>query len=177
MWVEDVLHFWFEELNPTAWFERNDETDALIRERFGPLHEQLARGLLNIPATPGGHLAAIIVLDQFSRNLYRGAAGAFANDPKALEISQRAIEMGYDNNMTVPERQFLYMPFMHSENPADQQLCVALFMRLQDPQLLSFATEHHAIVEKFGRFPHRNLALNRPSTSEEIEFMKQHQGF
>jgi uncharacterized protein (DUF924 family) len=177
MWVEDVLHFWFVELGAGAWFEKSDRVDTLIRERFRSLHDQLSGGPIEIPPSPRAHLAATVVLDQFSRNMYRGSARAFAFDGKALSIARRAIELGYDRDMSVPERQFLYMPFMHSENAFDQVQCVELFSRLQDPELLRYAIEHHRIIDRFGRFPHRNSVLQRESSQEEKEFLQHHEEF
>jgi uncharacterized protein (DUF924 family) len=177
MWVEDVLHFWFVELGADAWFEKNERVDTLIHERFRSLHDQLSGGLIEIPLAARAHLAATIVLDQFSRNMYRGSARAFASDVQALSIARRAIELGYDRDMSVPERQFLYMPFMHSEDVRDQAQCVELFSRLQDPELLRYAIEHHRVIDKFGRFPHRNSLLQRESSQEEREFLQHHEGF
>jgi uncharacterized protein (DUF924 family) len=177
MWPDDVLKFWFEDLRPDDWFDKNPELDVRIRGRFEALHAQVLGGLIDIPETPKGHLAAIIVLDQFSRNLFRGSPAAFAADPKALALSKRAIERGFDSRLDKAERQFLYMPFMHSEDPLVQGRCVELFESLNDPVLVGFATAHRDIVERFGRFPHRNAALGRVSTPEEIEFMRQHAGF
>lgn len=177
MWHEDVLAFWFRELKPEAWFDRNDAVDALIRERFGEIHEQLSRASLDVPQTPRGFLAAVIVLDQFSRNLYRGSPFAYANDERALALAADAIERGFDTELEVRERPFLYMPFMHSENPAMQARSVELFELLGDPHGAEYARDHRRIVDLFGRFPHRNSVLGRDSTQAEIEFMKSHPGF
>lgn len=177
MWVEEVLKFWFEELQPAAWFAKDAVVDAQIRGRFERLHEQLSLGELPVPNTPRGHLAAVIVLDQFPRNMYRGSAKAFASDAKALEVSAHAVDAGFDREMTKQERQFLYLPFMHSEELAMQTRCVELFAALNDTDLMKYATEHRDIVERFGRFPHRNAALGRDSTPEEAAFITNHAGF
>jgi uncharacterized protein (DUF924 family) len=177
MWVDDVLHFWFGELKPEQWFAKDAALDARIRERFGSLHDALASGALDIPSTPRGYLAAIIVFDQFSRNLYRGSAAAFANDTHALRLAREAMERGYDRQLTRAERKFVYMPFMHSEDPEMQHRCVRLFSTLGDEESLRYAIEHRDVIDHFGRFPHRNAILQRTPTPEEAEFLKRHEGF
>lgn len=177
MWVDDVLEFWFDELKPEDWFAKNEQLDARIRERFGALHESLSTGAIAVPETPRGCLAAIIVLDQFSRNIHRGTRAAFASDARALSLAQHALERGYDRELALPERKFLYMPFMHSENKEMQARCVELFAAIDDAESLRYAIEHRDIVERFGRFPHRNPILGREPTPEEAEFMKRHEGF
>lgn len=177
MWHDDVLAFWFCELKPAAWFDKNDTVDTLIRERFGETHERLVRAALEVPQTPHSYLAAVIVLDQFSRNLYRGSPLAYANDERALALAAEAIDRGFDAELDVRERQFLYMPFMHSEDPAVQARSVDLFESLGDPRVSEYARDHRRIVDLFGRFPHRNRILGRDSTHAELEFMKQHPGF
>jgi uncharacterized protein (DUF924 family) len=177
MWADDVLRFWFEETAPAAWFEKNPTLDAEIRKRFEDLHRRLANDEIQVPMTPRGHLAAVIVLDQFSRNMFRGTTAAFASDARALQLTLHAIENGYDTEMTKAERQFLYMPLMHSEDKTMQSRCVELFEQLADPYLSGFAIEHRQIIERFGRFPHRNAVLGRNSTEEERLFMQQHAGF
>jgi uncharacterized protein (DUF924 family) len=177
MWVEDVLEFWFEELTAQQWFAKSEALDAAIRARFGALHAQLRDGVIEIVAAPQPYLAAVIVLDQFSRNIHRGTPDAFACDARALALSQQAIERGYDRDFTKPQRQFLYMPFMHSEDRAVQARSVELFATLGDAYIQKFADEHRDIVERFGRFPHRNAILQRASTPSETEFLKTHSGF
>ena len=177
MWVDEVLKFWFKELQPVAWFTKDAAVDAQIRTRFEPLHEQLSQGEIQVPNTPRGHLAAVIVLDQFPRNMFRGSAKAFASDTKALEFASRALDAGFEREMTKDQRQFLYLPFMHSEELAMQMRCVELYAAFDDPELMKYAAEHRDIIERFGRFPHRNAALGRESTAAEIEFMQNHRGF
>jgi uncharacterized protein (DUF924 family) len=177
MWADDVLEFWFRELRPEHWFAKDDALDAKIRERFGALHEAVATEQVEMPLTPRGVLAAIIVLDQFSRNLHRGSSRAFAQDAKALELARRAIEMGLDRELTPMERKFIYMPFMHAEDRTAQAECVRLFTELEDQDSLKYAIEHRDIIDRFGRFPHRNRTLGRRSLPEEEEFLKQHPGF
>lgn len=177
MWIDDVLQFWFQELKPRDWFEKNDEIDRRIRERFATLHADLTREAIAIPDTARGHLAAVIVLDQFSRNMFRNSPDAYAADERALRLADRALELGFDRQLTPDERRFLYMPFMHAEDPAAQARCVELFTSLADPVSLDYAIEHRDIVDRFGRFPHRNAVLQRASTPEELEFLKGHKGF
>ena len=172
--IDEVLRFWFEELTPDDWFGGGDAVDERIRERFLALHESLRE---RVPeswrATPRGMLAAVIALDQFPRNLYRGDPRAFAADPAALALATEAIERGLDRAMSVDERKFLYLPFEHSEDPAVQARSVELFAALQNEDTLGYALRHKEIIDRFGRFPHRNEVLGRESTPEEIEFLKE----
>ena len=171
-WVGDVIGFWFTELSESQWFAKHDAIDTQIRERFLPLHEQLLAQEGLVVATPRLALAAVIVLDQFSRNMFRGQPRAFAADSIARRISSSAIEQGYDIAMNRQQRMFLYLPFEHSEDAADQQLSLSLIGHLGDKEWTRYAMEHKAIIDRFGRFPHRNIVLNRPSSAEEIEFLK-----
>ena len=171
-WVGDVIRFWFEELSESLWFAKNEAIDEQIRERFLPLHEQLVAQDGLVAATPRRTLAIVIVLDQFSRNMFRGHPRAFAADPIARRMARSAIEQGFDIAMTQQQRMFLYMPFEHSEDAADQQLSLSLIGHLGDKEWTRYAMEHKAIIDRFGRFPHRNIVLNRPSSAEEIEFLK-----
>jgi len=175
-WNEEVVRFWFDELSPQDWFMRNADVDRRIRERFLPLYESVSAGPAEV-ATPRQALATVIVLDQFPRNLFRGSPRAFATDAQALAIAQHAIESGWDRELSAPQRMFLYMPFQHAENRDIQSRSMALFESLGMEQSLDYARQHREIVERFGRFPHRNAALGRASTPEEIEFMKVHPGF
>jgi uncharacterized protein (DUF924 family) len=172
-WVGEVLNFWFRELGPEHWFAHDDRLDALIRDRFLSLHERLI--------LDGGHdlpdaestLAAVIVLDQFSRNMFRGSARAFAADGVALRLAKRAVAACMDATMTPEQRLFLYLPFQHSEDRSDQAISVELTRNLHEPNWMEFAEAHKVIIDRFGRFPHRNAALGRPSTPEEITFLQQ----
>jgi uncharacterized protein (DUF924 family) len=177
MWVDDVLKFWFDEIKPESWFTKSDGFDEEVRRRFGSLHESSLAGHVTVPRNARAYLAEIIVLDQFSRNLHRGLPGAFAADSKALQRANEAIELGFDREVSNRERAFFYMPLMHSESLADQERCVLLFDRLGNAESLKYAIEHRDIIERFGRFPHRNAILERGSTPDEIEFMKAHAGF
>jgi uncharacterized protein (DUF924 family) len=177
-WQDDVLRFWFEELKPQSWFERDQQVDDTIRSRFSTLHDRLSKQP-SIEAIHGAReaLARVIVLDQFSRNLFRGSPRAFATDAQALRIAQHAIEHGWDQALSPTQRVFLYLPFEHAEDRSVQERSVELFAALGDPQALDYARRHKAVVDQFGRYPHRNAALGRASTIEEIEFMKTHPGF
>ena len=174
-WAEQILRYWFAELQPDAWFRKDERVDAAIRERFGALHEQLARIRPEQLATPLESTAAVIALDQFPRNMFRGTPRAFATDPLALSIAQRAIATGFDEQLTPQQRLFLYMPFQHAEDRAVQARSVELFTRLGEN--LDYAHRHREIIDRFGRFPHRNEVLGRESTTEEREFVATHRGF
>lgn len=171
-WVVDVYDYWFDELTPQQWFAASREVDEAVRSRFSTLHrERVALGVA-IGSDPRSAVAHVIVLDQFSRNLYRGKAEAYAADPLALASAEAAIAAGFDASLSVHERLFLYLPFEHSEDLAQQRRSVDLIASLGDGALLRYATEHKDIVERFGRFPHRNAMLGRTSTAEEIDFMR-----
>ncbi|WP_011579416.1 MULTISPECIES: DUF924 family protein [Chelativorans] len=177
-WVEEILTFWFEEVGPEGWFKPTPELDETVRKRFGALHKRLAA---NPPEAAGksqrAALASIILFDQFPRNMFRGSAAAFATDDLALRIAREALDKGFDDGLTPAERQFLYMPFMHSEISADQEHCVMLFKALGNEEALRYAIEHRDIIERFGRFPHRNRTLGRESTGEELAFLEAHKGY
>ena len=170
--IDEVLAFWFEELTPDDWFGGGDEVDDRVRERFLGLHEALRD---EVPeswrATARGMLAAVIALDQFPRNMYRGDPRAFAADPAALALATEALDRGLDQEMSIEERKFLYLPFEHSEDPAVQARSVELFASLQNEETLGYALRHKEIIDRFGRFPHRNEILGRKSTPKEIEFL------
>ena len=187
--MEQILEFWFGELDANGnaapdrtkiWYSKNLDLDARIRERFGADVERASRGELETwKQEPRGRLALIILLDQFSRNIYRGTPKAFANDGRALELALEGLRNGDDEKLKSAERNFLYMPLMHAENLEAQDLCVETFRRMQAEQgegtkgSLRYAELHRDIIARFGRFPHRNELLGRQSTPEEIEFLKQ----
>ncbi|MVA98444.1 DUF924 family protein [Nitratireductor sp. CAU 1489] len=176
--ADAVLRFWFEELDPKEWYSGDPQVDERIKTRFAETCEAaLASPPENFLGDARTALAATIVLDQFTRNIHRRTPNAFAGDPVALLIAHGAIERGYDNAMTPAEKQFLYMPLMHSEVLADQELSVKMFRDLGNENSLKFAIEHRDIVARFGRFPHRNRALGRTSTNDEIDFLKGHDGY
>ena len=172
-WVGDVLKFWFEVTEPDQWFEKDPTFDASIRERFLGLHEILAsRGKKDLLDDAQTALAAVIVFDQMSRNMFRDTPRAFAADPLALWLAEAAIARGFDAGLTKDQRMFLYLPFQHSEDRQSQARSVALTASLGDPELQKWAEAHKAIIDRFGRFPHRNAVLGRISTAEETEFLK-----
>jgi uncharacterized protein (DUF924 family) len=176
-WVDQVLNYWFDELKPEAWFTKDERVDAAITERFGTLHAQVARLRPDELRTPLEHVAAVIALDQFPRNMFRGSPRAFATDPLALAIAQHAIAAGLDQQLTSQQRWFLYMPFQHSEDRAVQARSVELFTQLGDRDNIGWAQRHKEVIDRFGRFPHRNAVLGRESTPEERQFLATHRGF
>jgi uncharacterized protein (DUF924 family) len=168
---EDVLSFW-REAGPKRWFAQDPAFDAEIRERFLATHEAAAAGRLSAwEATAARALALVIALDQFPRNMFRGTAQAFSTDGLALAAARRAIERGFDQAIPMPERNFFYLPFEHSEKLADQEHCLALSEATGDAEAVKWAKIHLDVIRRFGRFPHRNAALNRVSTPEEIAFL------
>lgn len=170
----EILKFWFEEIDRSLWFKKDADFDRLLAERFGNLHTQASLGELNVwRDTPHGRLAEIIVLDQFSRNLFRDSAKAFAQDGMALVLAQEAVRYGTDSELNAQERVFLYMPYMHSESLVIHETAVELFTRNGIQNNLDYELKHKAIIERFGRYPHRNAVLGRASTPEELEFLSQ----
>ena len=172
MTAQAVLDFWFREIDAKQWWTKSAEFDQLIESRFGSLHTAAARcELYAWRETPPGRLAEIIVLDQFSRNMFRDQPQAFACDALALALAQTAVAAGADAALEIRQRSFLYMPYMHSESPLIHSTALALFS--QAGLESSLASEHHhkAIIERFGRYPHRNAILGRPSTTEELKFL------
>lgn len=172
---EEVLSFWFEELKPNQWFQKSDKLDELIRHRFGKIHLQASRSeLFAWRDTIQGRLAEVIVLDQFSRNMYRDSAKAFAQDPLALALAQEAIRTSLHLTLlSQQQRAFLYMPFMHSEALSIHEMAIPLFSETGMEFSLDYEIRHRDIIARFGRYPHRNQALGRESTAAEIEFLKQ----
>lgn len=169
---ETVLNFWFNELTPKDWFVKSDEVDASITSRFSDLHLALSRGVGDEwRATPEARLALTIVFDQFPRNIYRGSPLAFATDGLALKEAKAALAMGADKAVAEDRRVFFYMPFEHAENIAEQERCVALFEALGNANYLDYANQHHDIIARYGRFPHRNPIVGRASTEEEKAYL------
>jgi uncharacterized protein (DUF924 family) len=171
-WVGEVLDFWFLEIGTARWFAKDATIDDEIRARFLALHERILAGRAGDHATPRAALASVVVLDQFSRNMFRGSPRAFAADPLARRLARETIAQGLDTSLTNEERAFLYMPFEHSEEREDQALSCELFGRLGNDYWTEYAQAHKVIIDRFGRFPHRNAVLGRESTPEEIEFLK-----
>jgi len=183
--VDEILNFWFgqpDEANygkqRSFWFTKTAEFDREVQTRFLTDYEQAVAGQLDYwKESPRSCLALILLLDQFPRNMFRGTTKAFATDPQALSVAQYAVGNGFDKDLLPVQRWFIYLPFEHSENLAHQEQCVELFASLSnDPDSASaidYAIRHKSVIERFGRFPHRNQILGRASTPEEIEFLKQ----
>ncbi|MBD2092525.1 DUF924 domain-containing protein [Microcoleus sp. FACHB-1515] len=186
--MAEIFTFWFGDPEAKSatyadrrklWFGKNSAVDNEIRDRFLPLHQQAAAGeLADWQSSPPGALALLLLLDQFSRNLFRDTPQAFATDPQALAIAEASIAQGFDRAVPPLMRMFFYLPLEHSEDQARQQRSVELFTQLQAeaPELadvLDYAHKHKDVIDRFGRFPHRNEILHRPSTIEEQEFLQQ----
>jgi uncharacterized protein (DUF924 family) len=189
---ERILSFWFGELDAEGlaiadvqrrWFTKDEAFDAQLRDEFLADHRAIvAEEREHWLVDPRGRLAYVIVLDQFSRNMFRGTPAMFATDPQALRAAKGGIEKGADRALQPAERQFLYMPFMHSEALEDQKRCMELFTALREESegrvrdmadySIRYAVQHHDIIERFGRFPHRNAILGRASTPEETKFLE-----
>lgn len=170
---QTIIDFWFDEIDPKQWWVKDDSFDQMIKQRFGEIHAKAAQcELAPWRHTAHGRLAEIIILDQFSRNMYRNTPQAFASDPLALCLAQHAIGHHCQNELEDVERQFLYMPFMHSESKAIHKVAERLFSEPQVSANKDFELRHKAIIDRFGRYPHRNDILGRESTPDEIEFLK-----
>jgi len=171
---QQVINFWFEEIQPGQWWKKDEAFDALLVERFSDVHTRASRcELFEWRKQPLGRLAEIIVLDQFSRNMFRDTPRAFSTDAMSLTLSQEAIACGADQELTPVQRGFMYMPFMHSESLQIHEIAVGLFRKNGNQNNLDFEISHKKIIERFGRYPHRNQILGRQSTAEEIEFLAQ----
>lgn len=169
-----VLSFWFDETPEKKWFAKDAALDRAIAERFGALRDAvLASDAAGWGDDPDTLLAAVILLDQFSRNIHRGSGEAFAADALALDLTHRALARGWDEAIPPERRAFLYMPLMHAEDREEQRLSVDCFTRLDHPDNLEFAQEHRAVIDRFGRFPSRNVALGRASTEAEQAYLSQ----
>ncbi len=167
----EVIKFWFEELGESAWYKASDATDQLIRDRFETqLLRAVAGEFYDWRSHPEGALAEIILLGQFSRNIYRGTPRAFGQDAQALALAQWAVSRGYDKVLEPRKRVFFYMPYMHSESAAIHQTAVALFNGLPN---LDYELAHKRIIDRFGRYPHRNKILGRQSSQEELAFLSE----
>lgn len=171
---QQVLAFWFHEIDPAQWWRVDAAFDSMIRNRFLATHEQAVRGeLMDWRRSPQGRLAEIIVLDQFSRNIWRNTARAFAHDLAALVLAQEAIAAHAHDALSPVERSFLYLPLMHSESPAIHESAERLYRANGLQHNYEFELKHKAIIDRFGRYPHRNEILGRVSSVEEIEFLAQ----
>ncbi len=170
----EVLTFWFQEVDPKLWFATDKDFDDQVRHRFLPMVQQAAAGeLYSWRATTEGRLAEIIVLDQFSRNIYRNTPQAFAQDPIALVLAQEAVASGAQISLTPTQCGFLLLPYMHSESRQIHVVAEALYKEFAPSENYKFELMHKAIIDRFGRYPHRNEILGRTSTSEELEFLTQ----
>lgn len=169
---QTILDFWFNTLSPQQWWEKNQGVDRMIKEQFFPLLQQAKQGeLAHWRDHSNGRLAEIIILDQFSRNIYRGTPEAFAQDGMALILAQEAIRNNIADKLPIQRLAFVYMPFMHSESKSIHQQAIPLFEALDEKSSLDYELKHKKIIDKFGRYPHRNAILNRPSTDEEKAFL------
>jgi len=169
-----IIQFWFNDIEPAKWWIKDVDFDQLIKTKFSELHQAANQcELFAWRETPQGRLSEIIVLDQFSRNMYRDKPQSFSSDPLALALAQEAIAVGADQKLTAIERSFLYMPFMHSESLKIHQQAVELYRANGIQANFEFEIKHKDIIEKFGRYPHRNKILNRVSTDMEIDFLTQ----
>ena len=170
---QQIIDFWFLEIEPAQWWRQNDEFDRRIRERCGAVLAQAEKCELHAWRTAAlGRLAEIIVLDQFSRTIHRATAQAFASDSLALALAQEAIAAHVGDALEPAKKAFLYMPFMHSESPEIHAIAVTLFDQVGLESYLQFEFRHKAIIDRFGRYPHRNALLGRVSSEEEIKFLK-----
>lgn len=172
MHAQDIIQFWFHELSDKQRFAKDLALDAKIRQRFGSTLQAAVLGeLFGWRLTPQGRLAEIVVLDQFSRNIYRDSREAFAQDPQALALAQELVASGQDQNLSAEQRSFAYMPYMHSESLLVHDEAVRLFAQPGMEASLVFEMRHKAIIERFGRYLHRNAVLGRPSTAAEQAFL------
>jgi uncharacterized protein (DUF924 family) len=172
--VREVLDFWFSDEAKPHWFQASPAFDQTIRKRFGELFARAATGELESwESSPEGSLALCILLDQMPRNMFRGDASAFLADERALAVAERAVRAGFDQNLPADQKQFLYLPFMHSEVLANQMRALALCEAAKLRDAARHAAGHLQIIRRFGRFPHRNAILGRPSTPEELDFLEE----
>jgi uncharacterized protein (DUF924 family) len=174
MQPQPILHFWFTELSPKDHYAKDAALDDAIRTRFGAtLEAALHCELFAWRATPEGRLAEVLVLDQFSRNVYRDTARAFAQDALALALAQELVASGQDRSLPLAQRSFVYMPYMHSESALVHTQAVTLFAQPGMEDTLRFELRHKDIIDRFGRYPHRNALLGRTSTAQELAFLKE----
>jgi len=174
MHYDEVLSFWFTEIKPAKWWVKDEQFDRLIEARFSALHTQANQGeLFSWRDTAQGRLAEIIVLDQFSRNMFRDTPEAFRSDPLALILAQEAIALGKHHELNDMQQSFMFMPFMHSESLLIHETALALFTTIGIKENLNSERRHQAIIAQFGRYPHRNAILGRVSTDEELAFLAQ----
>ena len=170
--AQDVIDFWFHQIEPSQWWIKDENFDQLIKTKFIDIHTAASCcELYQWRKTSLGRLAEIIVLDQFSRNIYRDSPKAFSNDPLALALAQEAVSLKVDKQLIPIQNSFLYMPFMHSESLAIHDNAIELFRKSGINSNLEFEIKHRDIIREFGRYPHRNIILGRASTNKELEFL------
>lgn len=176
--IQEILTFWFTEITPKQHFIKDLDFDALITSRFEWVYNRVVSGDTTAWSdTPEWLLAQIIVLDQFSRNMFRWDAKSFEHDHLALELAQRAVKTGMDKQLPADQRVFIYMPYMHSESRDVHATALQIFTQYGNENNLKYEINHKAIIDQFGRYPHRNEVLGRVSTPEEVEFLKTSAGF
>ena len=176
--INEVLIFWFEETTPKQRFTKDLAFDALIVEKFKDTYWKIMTGETEAwRKTPGGRISEIIILDQFARNMFRGDKQSFAGDTLALKLAQEALAAGDDQKVFEERRVFFYMPYMHSESKEVHMEALKIFTEYGNESNLEYEVKHKAIIDQFGRYPHRNEVLGRESTAEELEFLRQHPGF
>lgn len=174
MSYDNILAFWFKDITSSKWWVKDSDFDSLIKDRFLTLHQQANQcELFEWRKSAKGRLAEIIVLDQFSRNIFRNTSNAFSSDPLALALAQEAVSLGKQHELNQIERSFLFMPYMHSESLNIHNIAVELYKSNGIQSNLEFEIKHRNIIEKFGRYPHRNEILNRESSNEEVVFLEQ----
>jgi uncharacterized protein (DUF924 family) len=174
----EILAFWYAEEMRSKWFASTPQLDALIKEKYEHTWEAAVRGDLDAWLNhPNGCLALAIILDQFPLNMFRGSAKSFSSEHKAIAVAKHALGLGYEKLIERAKVAFLYLPLMHSENLPDQDLCVQLFAAAGLENNLRFAQHHREIVRRFGRFPHRNAILGRPSSAEELHYLNSKEAF
>lgn len=171
---QDILDFWFSPETQPNWFAKSDQFDQSLKEKFGDILEQASKAeLWSWRKNADGRLAEILILDQFSRNIFRDTPRAFTQDSLALALAQEAISQDLDKQLSPEQRSFLYMPFMHSESKLIHEFALKLFQHLGNPENLEYEIKHKIIIDRFGRYPHRNQILGRESTEEELSFLTQ----
>ena len=176
--IKEILRFWFEETTPKQKFQKDDAFDDLITSKFKDIYEDIMDGkTTSWRENPEGRLAEIIVLDQFARNMFRGEKQCFLGDTLALRLAQEAVAAGDDQKLPEERRTFVYMPYMHSESKEVHTEALRLFTEHGNENNLKYENIHKAIIDRFGRYPHRNEILGRESTPEELEYLKEHGGF
>lgn len=169
----DIINFWFDEITPKEWFVKDLSFDQMIKDRFHTIHQAAVQGeLYSWRSTAEGCLAEIIILDQFSRNMFRDTPQAFASDNVALVLAQRAVELTLDQSLPTEQRSFVYMPYMHSESALIHEQAVKLFDQPGLENNLQFEYRHKEIIDRYGRYPHRNAILGRTSTTDELNFLE-----